>query len=206
VHRDAVQRAGKLVDKAERRAERAKEGIEEAKVEAARHFARAIVGGNDRASTNGVVRAARMAEITASDEVDSLRAAHEQLRAETAERELVIAEAEAGITVAIRELIAPRVRAALDRLRALDAEAATLVGLLRFVTEGDGQPLRLPPDAFSMEMRLQGLIDAPFADLKEEIERLFRNRHPASAPWSDLQAWQQVAACLRSDPDSLLRA
>jgi hypothetical protein len=90
-HKAAIERAKTLLGRAETKAARATAGIVEAKVEAARHAAEAISRGNDtEASGNGIVRAARIAEASALDEVDALRAVVEQMKAESAEREAAV--------------------------------------------------------------------------------------------------------------------
>ena len=144
-HKQAIARAHKLVDKAEARAEKAESGIAEAKIESARHAARAISQGRDNVDANGLLRASRAAAIASQDEVQSFRAALEQLKAEASEYEAAIAAAEIGIAIAVRELIAPRARAALARLKEIDAKSVPLMALLRFATEGDGVRVPVSP-------------------------------------------------------------
>jgi chromosome segregation ATPase len=204
-HKAAIKRANELLARAEKKVEKAKLGIEQAKGEAARLLAHAISRGDDDADSNGVIRAARAAETTAFDEIESLRAAVEQLKTQAVEYEAKIVEAEVGIAIAIRELIAPRVREALARLRALDAESTPHMALLHFAIEGDGQ--RVPSSSSlgtTVELRLQGRLDAPLAEVRKEIERFFGGRIDANNWWPVVETWQNAARELRTDPDAIL--
>jgi hypothetical protein len=76
-HRAALYRARSLITRAEKRLERAGVGVAEAKAESGRLTAAAIVTGEDDnvAGGAGLMRAARAAELSALDEVDTARGA-----------------------------------------------------------------------------------------------------------------------------------
>jgi chromosome segregation ATPase len=192
-HRAAIKRANTLLERGDRKIEKAKLGIEQAKAEAARLLARAISRGDEDADSNGVIRAARAAETAAYDEIESLRAAVEQLKTQAVEHEAKIIEAEILVAKSVRELIAPRIHLALARLRELDAESIPLMALLYFALEGDG--VRVPSSIETV--RLDKALDAPFAELRKEIEQFFGRRIDANNWWPAVEELKNFAKRLR---------
>jgi hypothetical protein len=79
------------------------------------------------------------------------------------------------------------------------------MALLHFAIEGDGQRV---PSSSSLgtvgELRLQNALEAPFAELRKEIERFFASRIDANNWWPVVESWKATAKRLREDPDAPL--
>jgi hypothetical protein len=194
-HKSALSRARVLIERAEKKLDKTKSGIEEAKLESARMQAKAIAAGRE-ADTNGLLRAARHAEVVASDELESRQAAYTALRSETRDREFEIERANVNVAIAARELAVPFIRDAIVRLSQLEIERAKLQGLVRLIGEGDGFRLRLTETSSMEEVKLGERLDKVFGDLSS-------NRHITDAT-DTLKPWQEALARLREDPDAPL--
>jgi hypothetical protein len=201
-HRATIKRATELLERAERKAAKATTGIEEARVAAAQYVRNRIAQGRDDVDGDGLMRAARLSEAAALDRVESLRSALAQFRNETADKEAAIIEADVGIAVAVRELLAPRVRNALSRLREIDAEGTPLLALLKFAIESDGYRLKLPPEQMPTELDLRKKLDEPLRALGKESEDFLMRRSDMTQVYRLMDAWKAAAAELRKDPDA----
>jgi hypothetical protein len=200
-HRAAISRARDLVTKAERGAERAARGVEEAKAESTRLAVEAIRTGREDTGA-GIVRAARAAEVHASDAVEMANAALERLQLSTADVDGALFEAGVNIGIAINELILPIARDAFEKLRALDAERHQLAVLLRFIQEVNGERISSSPQGTTheliMEDKLRSVLDGLCAELSKHFARSVVPEMATLAPWRDTRER------LREDADAAL--
>ena len=90
-------------------------------------------------------------------------------------------------------------------MREIDHEAARLVGLLKFICEGDGVRINSPLGSTDV-VRLEDVLAAPLAGLREEIGSFFSRRTDATNPWPAVAVWQKAATELRSNAAAPLPA
>jgi len=200
-HRTAIDRARDLVVAAERRAERAARGVEEAKAESTRLAVEAIRTGSDDTGA-GIVRAARAVEVQELDAVEMARAALAQLQASTVDVDAALMEAGVNITIAVNNLLLPLGRDAFEKLKALDAERYRLAVLLRFVQETNHEKVVSSPlgstHQLLLEKKLHGVLDGLCSELSDHFSRSIVPDAAAT------RAWQAVREELRSNADAPL--
>jgi hypothetical protein len=203
-HRGAISRARQLVTAAAKKADRAAGAISEAKSEAARVMADAIVSGDDDvAERTGVIRA-RMMEIQSAEDFEAAQAVLERLQAQQADIENALALADGGVTAAVNALLAPLARAALEQLRELDRQAAPRLALLKFILEiGTERGPRFREDDVA-ELRLEKDIHQPLEGLRGQVNAYFAGRGAGAE--AIRRAWAQSREALRTDPDAPLPA
>jgi hypothetical protein len=169
------------------------------KVSAAARAAKSISSGADAIAGGGkaIEAASRALEVegraleTAQGALARLQATH---------IDAGIADAETNVSVVISGLMAVQARAALERVRELDAELGPLLIFLRFVREPERVP-RLPPGEVARELVMQKALDAPLADVRAELNEYFATRFGADAQSAAMRVWAQFRDELRSNPD-----
>jgi hypothetical protein len=205
-HVAAVKRARELVMRAEKKLEKARAGIEEAKVESARQLRQAIRDGRET-DTNGLMRAARLAEASAVDESESLAAASAQLRAEDGDFDVAIARADVEVAAEVRRIIAGRVRSVLLKARQLDAELLPLLGVLFHVGSGDGFRIPSVRGHEIEEISMQKILDEALDDgLRTEVSDYLRRRTDLTVAHRIAASWTSTCEGLRRDPDAEIPA
>jgi hypothetical protein len=204
-HKASLVRARELAERAEKKAQRARDSISEAKQEAARHAARAIRAGHDDPSGDGLLRAARAQIIACEDQAESLQAAAAQLHAETADHELAIAQADVEVAAEVRRLIEPMARAALEKAKALDAELLPLLGILMHVSEGDNYRVPALRGNETAEVGLQGFLNkATDSNLHTDIADYLRRRTDLTSAFRIASSYRSACESLRKNPEAPL--
>jgi hypothetical protein len=202
-HAAAVRRAREAVLKANDRLKKAREGVEESKGIAAKEAARALSEGRNP-DGNGIRRQSRMLEVEALDECEAMIAAAQEIEAQGGEHRAAIIAADVKVAIAVRQMLVPRIQAAIARIKEMDAEAVALWGLLHFAVEGDGFRLHLNDRSTMEESELQGSLDAVFAELRAEVERMLMLRNDHTSAHKIASSWKEAAANLRKNPEALL--
>ena len=184
-HRGAISRARQLVRAAERKAEIAGTGIGQAKSEAARLAAAAAEAGDDEIAneiTNGggVLRAARMAEVEAIDNLEAANAALKRLQAQTVEHDAGLIDAGTVVQAAVLAVLAPEIRSALARVRELDREMLPLMAWIRFAQTTGTENGPTSPLGSTHEAQLRHVLSEPLAELRAQINELTAERRRRS--------------------------
>jgi hypothetical protein len=203
-HRDAITRLRGALASADKKAEKAREGIAAANAMRAELIADDAVsgGGGDIPSASGVARAARAAEAEAHDEAAATAAALARLQAASASIDGALLEAGIDVTIAINSLLLPIAQRAFARLKEIDAERFALATLLRAVQEANTEKVLSHPlgstRAIISEDRLHSVLDGLCRELSDHFGRSIV---PDAA---STRAWQSVREELRTNADAVL--
>jgi hypothetical protein len=213
-HKEAIERAKEIVASAERKLHRAEDKIEKARAQEGQIVAQAAWANGDVAGGGSILRAARQAESEAADELDAARRALAQLQA--ADYSVTVQEAHVAVEAATRALLAEQARAAIARLREIDAERAPLFALVSFVTRiGTNEDYsalarapRLAANESVREGRMQAVLDAPLAEVRAEICKHFQalEQEHYTGKHARNGLWAAARDALRADPDVELPA
>jgi hypothetical protein len=121
---------------------------------------------------------------------------------------VTVKEADVAITAAANAVLAEPARAAIARLREIDAERPALMAFLLFVQEIACERAPELPNDTRREGAMQKVLDAPLVEVRAEINKHFealnQEHYDRTQRYALTRLWTAARQALRADPDAAL--
>lgn len=199
--RGAIVRATELVEKAERGLEAASAMVADARGRHAQAVAEAAAGGTPPSSPS-TMRAARVAEVDAQDEVDAAKSALAQLEGGLPNLQEHAVRAESKVRAAVNAVVASAAKPFLEETRELQAELVAKRAILQFLRHYEANDET--SDDPTLAVILADERKAPLAELHDLIDK-FLAQNPLTATNEEaVAAWRQAREKLMRDAGAAL--